>query len=97
MSTQKFYYHLLIFISFLTCITFFVLWCIKYDILKNVGNQTVSVPINLRVCVCVRVCVRACVRVCVSLCTQCLCLYIFCVLSTNAHLEYEALNFPICM
>ncbi len=76
MSTQKFYYHLLIFISFLTCITFFVLWCIKYDILKNVGNQTVSVPINLRVCVCV----RACVRVFLYARSVCACIFsVFCL------------------
>lgn len=33
---------------FQTCMTYFLLWNIKADILKNYGNQTVSVPTDFR-------------------------------------------------
>ncbi len=39
-------------ILFQTCMTFFFLWNVKEDILKNVGNQTVSNEWELRLCGC---------------------------------------------
>ncbi len=42
----RFWHHLLTLMSFQTCVTFFLLWNIKGDILMNVGNQTVLLTLD---------------------------------------------------
>ncbi len=47
--THKFYFchHLLTHVSFQTCMSFVLMLNIKEDILKNAGNQTLMVPIDI--------------------------------------------------
>lgn len=46
-STSTFSHYLLTLVSFQTCVTCYLLWNIKEDILKKVGNQIVPVLIDL--------------------------------------------------